>query len=211
MKYFSLLLVLIGIILFGVSYFFVINTYVELGSLMLSGYGISILINEKNSPNSKILKDDELFDIIKFIGFVFYAAALLLLLKPIFYLFLNPKPGEYSKYIGSDHLGPLHNVICSSILLFFASYVFRNFNLRINRNFKIHFHLIGGLTVILYYGCLMVPIFLIWYLFWNVPTSVFFNERIVIMISKNFFMTFLILNVGKYYVYTLYDINKKIE
>jgi hypothetical protein len=217
MKYFSLLLVLIGIILFGVSLFFVTNTYTLLGSIMLSAYGIFILKTEKDSPNTTLQKDGELFVLIKILGSIFYITALLLLLMGIFGFFLRNSWGDFI----FDHLKPLNYIICISMLLFLASYIFKNFDLKIEKKFKLHFQIFSYSTIILYY-LLVIGILLLTFLFIQLtiegrptPRQNFisnpFGEEGILFYSKIFFSIFLILNIGKYLVDSMDYIEKKIE
>ena len=217
MKYFSLLLVLIGIILFGVSLFFVTNTYTLLGSLMLSAYGIFILKTEKDSPNTTLQKDGELFVLIKIFGSIFYITALLLLLMGISGIFLINSWGDFIFH----HLKPLNYIICISMMLFLASYIFKNFDLKIEKKFKLHFQIFSYSAIILYYLLLIVIIMLT---FWHIKATIEgrpqprenaisnpFGEEGILHYSKTFFSIFLILNIGKYLVDSQYDIEKKIE
>ena len=217
MKYFSLLLVLIGIILFGVSLFFVTNTYTLLGSLMLSAYGIFTLKTEKDSPNTTLQKDGELFVLIKIFGAIFYSTALILLLMIICFIFLGDSLQKFLFF----HLKPLNSIICISILLFLASYIFKNFDLKIEKKFKLHFQIFSYSTMILYY---LLIIGIIIATFWTIKATIEgrpqpsenaisnpFGEEGILFYSKIFFSIFLILNIGKYLVDSMDYIEKKIE
>jgi hypothetical protein len=212
-----LLLVLIGIILFGVSLFLVTNTYTLLGSLMLSAYGIFILKTEKDSPNTTLQKDSELFVLIKIFGSIFYSTALILFLMIPFSSFLGD---SLQKFILLQ-LGHLNFIICFSMLLFLASYIFKNFDLKIEKKFKLHFQIFSYSTIILYYlmviGILLFTFMIIKATIEGRPQpreneiSNPFGEEGILFYSKVFFSIFLILNIGKHLADNVFYIEEKIE